>query len=307
MATPNPAAPPLSAAQQQALATVRQRGVQRLLTVPYAAIHIHFHPDWLHAGASVIEHLASSGRYLSQFESGRSNGSYSPQTGGQRWQWEHDGFGGAYDAADVSERPVYGAVDLHAFGHAQPVGYGAAPRFGSAWLQLHAGIAARSSFCDPDSYWHPQHLGVWPQMDWQQLQCLALPDPLDHYVEAQVHGGLLLARDVAALVLDPSFADTPIAAAAQRCDVPLRWHGGYRFSNAMLAPAADYRGAEIADALQDLLQHFGSGLGASRSLSPADLGRAQAQSTGNQRYDAPTLKKAWHCLARFGGQPLGHP
>lgn len=307
MAATEPAVALLSPAQQQALEAVRQRGVQRGPSVPYAAMHIHFHPDWLHGGASVIEHLASSGRYQSQFESGRSNGSYSPHTGGQRWQWEHDWFGGAYDAAPGSERPVYGAVDLLALGASRLVGHGAAPRFGSAWLQLHAGVAARSSFCDPDSYWQPEHIGLWPQMDWQQLQCLALPDPLDHYVEAQIHGSLLLARDVAALVLDPSFADTPIAAAAQRCQVPVHWHGGYLFTNDKLTAAANYRGHEIAEVLQDLLQHFGSGNGSARSLSPADLGRAQAQSSRDGRYDAQSLKKAWHCMARFGRLPVGHP
>lgn len=240
--------------------------------------------------------LASSGRYQSQFESGWSNGSYSPQTGGQRWQWEHDWFAGAYDSSPPGERPVYGAVDLTALGHPRSIGYGAAPRFGSAYLVLHPQLAMRSSFCDPDSYWQPTHIGLWLQMDWQQLQCLALPDPLDHYVEAQIHGGLVLARDVAAIVLDPSLAGSPVAAAAARCGVSVRWHGGYRLTATMLADAAAYRGAEIADALRDMLAQLGNT--EHQCLTPATLGRAQAMHPA--RYDGPTLKKAWHCMARFG-------
>ena len=294
MAATNIDPPRLSPAQQRALQAMQQRGVARSAPAPaLAPIHIHFHPDWRVGGDTVIAHLARSGRYTSQFESGCSNGSYSPALGGQRWQWEHDHFGGAYDDADASERPVYGAVDLSALGYAQPAGHGAAPRFGSAWLALHPAAAARSSFCDPDSYWQPQHLGLWPHMDWQQLHCLALPDPLDHYVEAQIHGGLLLARDVAAIVLDPSFAGTATHAAAQRCGLPVRWHAGYQLTAGMLESAALYRGQPIGYALRDMLAHF-----ATTVLTPFHLGQAQA----SDRYDGQTLKKAWHCMAHLGAQ-----
>nr|WP_307812951.1 DUF3626 domain-containing protein [Micromonospora veneta] len=54
---------------------------------------------------------------------------------------------------------------------------------------------------------------------------------LDDYVEAQIHGELSLARDVAALVVDPSFRDTEegrtLAAVARRHGFPLRWHAGF--------------------------------------------------------------------------------
>ena len=293
---PQPASPALQPAQLQALQAVQSRGASRCGTAPLAPIHIHFHADWLHLGQPVMEQLAASGRYQSQFESGWSNGSYSPLTGGQRWQWEHDWFAGAYDASAPDERPVYGAVDIALLGYASSTGYGAAPRFGSAYLVLHPQLAMRSSFCDPDSYWQPTHMGLWPQMDWQQLQCLALPDPLDHYVEAQVHGGLVLERDVTAIVLDPSLKGSPAAASAARCGVPVLWHGGYRLTSAMLAQAAAYRGTEIADALRDMLAQLGST--EPPCLTPATLGHAQAAHPA--RYDGPTLKKAWHCMARFG-------
>ena len=50
------------------------------------------------------------------------------------------------------------------------------------------------------------------------------------HIEAQVHGGIDLATDVEAIVLDPSFAGTgteqDITTAARRYGFELRWHGG---------------------------------------------------------------------------------
>ena len=309
----------LTPAQQQALAAVLARRLALQIqtpgalaqpqATPYRAIHIHFQPDWLVNGAMVIAHLATSGRYCTQFETGTSNGSYSPAPGGQRWQWEHDWFAAAYDDAPADQRPVYGAVQaslaatsLAATAATPPASYGAAPRFGSAYLQLHPQLAARSSFCDPDSYWQPTHWGHWQHMDWQHLACLALPDPLDHYVEAHVHGGLVLQRDVAAIVLDPSFANTGVADWAARTGVALRFHAGYRLDAQQLPTAAAYRGVEVADALGDMLQRLANaaaGAAPLPHLTPASLGHAQASG----RYGAQVLKKAWHCLAQLGAQP----
>lgn len=290
MPKPSPASF-LTNAQQQALQAVKRRGgpVRERSPAP-SCIHVHFHPDWIVQGQPLLALLSQQGRYQSQFESGSSNGSFSPQPEGERWQWEDQRFAGAYNQAEPSERPVYGAVDLERLGYPSHHGYGAAPRFGSAYLQLHSTATARSSFCDPDSYWQPRHVGLWQQMDWQQLQCLQLADPLDHYVEAQLHGGLLLARDVAAIWLDPCYAESPIAQAAQHCGGALRFHPGYRLNAEHLVQASQYRGAEVAEVLADMLQQAPEG------LTPVDLGEAQA---GN-RYPAALLKKAWHCIAHLG-------
>ena len=289
--------PTLTTAQQQALQAAQRYGGQvREHSPPTTAIHVHFHPDWLVRGTGLLALLCQQGRYQSQFESGSSNGSYSPEPQGERWQWEDQRFAGAYNQATPGERPVYGAVDLEPLGHPGHHGYGAAPRFGSAYLQLHSAATARSSFCDPDSFWHPRHTGLWQQMDWQHLQCLQLADPLDHYVEAQVHGGLLLARDVAAIWLDPCYASSPLAQAVQTCGLVLRFHPGYRLHAGQLAQASLYRGAEVAEVLADMLEH------APGCLTPADVGQAHASG----RYPAPLLKKAWHCLAQLGrAQGLG--
>lgn len=107
-------------------------------------------------------------------------------------------------------------------------------------------------------------------------------DPLDDYIESHVHAGVLLARDVEAIVLDASYRGTPVETAARRLPFPLDWYPGYRLTVTALRRHADYRGPEYAD------------LGT--LLTPRILG--DAARTG--RYDLQDLKMVWHALARFG-------
>lgn len=51
-------------------------------------VTIHFHPDRLVAGTSVLQAIAIDGRYRSQFETGTSSGGLSAHPGGDRWNWE---------------------------------------------------------------------------------------------------------------------------------------------------------------------------------------------------------------------------
>jgi hypothetical protein len=57
---------------------------------------------------------------------------------------------------------------------------------------------------------------------------------LDTQIEAQVHGPINLSRDVELLVADPSFAASATGAVlrelAQRYDIPLHWHCGFRLA-----------------------------------------------------------------------------
>lgn len=108
------------------------------------------------------------------------------------------------------------------------------------------------------------------------------------YVEAQVHGPLLLDRDVEALVLDPSFRDTDVERAASRMPCPMEWHPGFRLAVDDLRRHPDYRGPEYVD--------LGCALARDGHLDPAIIG--EAWRTG--RYDEQALKRGWHCLARFG-------
>lgn len=77
----------------------------------------------------------------------------------------------------------------------------------------------RSTFCFPDSVFEPEHVGgpeALPELCARADQATEL-DHLDEAVEAQVHGPVLLQRDVEAIVLDPCFTGSPVAEAAAAC------------------------------------------------------------------------------------------
>lgn len=74
-------------------------------------IDLHFHPDRVSRGRTVLQHLAADRIYRSQFETGTSNGGHTAHPGGDRWRWEHRIFAGAYDEAPADQRPKYGALN----------------------------------------------------------------------------------------------------------------------------------------------------------------------------------------------------
>ncbi|MBL2973925.1 DUF3626 domain-containing protein, partial [Klebsiella pneumoniae] len=78
--------------------------------------------------------------------------------------------------------------------------------------------------CYPASVFEPQHFGTADHVP--RLITLAeggQSAPLDDYIEAHVHGPVLLARDVEALVLDPSFRGTPLEDLAYKMPCPIEW------------------------------------------------------------------------------------
>ena len=219
-------------------------------------VTLNFHPDRVtRSAATVSAGLLDDGRYRSQWVTGISNGSRSAVAGGERQRFERALFDGSYDVADPAthEFPVYGALDLMRDPH------GGSPRFGSSYLVLAPNVRARTTLCVGDSHLGPRDVGTL-DAPWSLLAGLAeqaasgsLLDRglgvedldrmldgeivagtpsrcLDGYIEAQVHGGVDLATDVEAIVLDPSFAGTnteqDITAAANRYGFELRWHGG---------------------------------------------------------------------------------
>ncbi|MEU4194370.1 DUF3626 domain-containing protein [Kribbella sp. NPDC026611] len=239
------------------------------------SITLHFHPDRLHNGRLVIESMAADGCYFSQFVIGISNGGLTAFPGGARWSWESRLFAGRYDDQPAHTRPVYGAWNHRA----DP--YGGAIRFGSSYLRLRPEAVDRATFCFPDSYRDPQDFGdktLLPHL------CTLADDPalddLDNYVEAHVHGPVNFTTDVEALVLDPSFANTPVHTAAAHLGCPTEFHPGFTATPSDLDPT--YRGPHIITLAKSL----------GPELTPAVLTTA----------DAPPqdLKHLWHCLARFG-------
>lgn len=256
---------------------------------PSFRVTLNFHPDRLVGGSGgtpILEMMARDGRYRSQFETGTSNGGLTAHPGGDRWRWESRIFDGAYDDGHAENRPKYGSLNFR--GRA----IGGSPRFGSAHFRLTAQTLDRTTFCYPDSYEEPEHFGVAARVS--TLVSMAEADDssrdeaLDDYVEAHVHGELLLDRDVEALVLDPSFRGSSIEESADRLGCPVEWHGGFRLSMDEMRLRPDYRGPEFVQ-LGEEIAHNGF-------LDPAIIGNASR--TGN--YDQQSLKRVWHYVARYG-------
>ncbi|MEV0634854.1 DUF3626 domain-containing protein [Streptomyces sp. NPDC050619] len=249
---------------------------------PDLRITLNFHPDRLVRELPILHALAQDGTYHSQFVTGTSNGGLTARPGGDRWRWESRIFGGAYDDAAAHDRPVYGALNFRR----QVVG--AAPRFGSSHFRLSGAALARATFCYPDSAAEPGDFGVAAGMSLIALAETDVQDALNDYIEAQVHAGVALARDVEALVLDASYRGTPVETAARRLPCPVEWHPGYRLTVAELRRHADYRGQEYAD--------LGARIAEDGRIDPRIIG--DAARTG--RYEVQDLKMVWHTLARFG-------
>ena len=248
-----------------------------------ASITINFHPDRLVAdGRSVAVALYEDGMYRSQFESKISNGGLTAFPGGDRDRWEEALFGGAYQAAGVTEaeRPKYGGLNLMNYSD------GACPRFGSCHFRLKPATLERSTFTFGDSVSNPEDRGVIDAFEPVLAALLervaadgnavgrvgvrvpafvdALTDfeeqpgsntllhraqgrALDEYVEAQIRGVLRIAKDVEGIVVDPSYQGTAtgeiLQAMAERYDFPLDWHHGFELS-AEETPD-DFRGPEM--------------------------------------------------------------
>ncbi len=256
-------------------------------------ITLNFHPDRAARGVHILHAMAHEGHYLSQFETGTSNGGLSAHPGGARWRWEQSIVGGAYDDAPATERPKYGALDHRR----RPLG--GAPRFGSAHVRLREHMLDRATFCFPDSAMSPTHFATAHRFD---LLSLALAhdealcqdpddeerDPLDGYVEAQVHGPVSLADDVEALIMDPCYRGTDIEEKAHGLGLPLEWHEGRVLT------------------VEELERHFGYrepepvrvGLDVARDGSIDALVIGEAVLAG--RHEWQTLKQLWHLTAQWG-------
>ncbi|WP_433797021.1 DUF3626 domain-containing protein [Actinoplanes sp. CA-252034] len=270
--------------------------------VPDAPITVNFHPDRLLAdGRDVAQHLADDRVYRTQYETGISNGGL----GGDRPAWERRMFG------DCGTRPVYGALNLA--GHPD----GAAPRFGSCHLILRPHVRDRATYSLGDSVTLPQivgtattftavregllaqvtrtgqALGVTATSPQQWLAALAAPRAhagrtLDDYVEAQIHGGVTLGDDVAALVADPSFRGTATETRLQALGPPIRWHPGFRL-DADAFPA-DLRGPQIPPLARAIARRYREPV-----LDAAILGRAARDGD-----DPQLVKYLWHILVMRG-------
>ena len=227
----------------------------------------HFHPDHIDQnGSTVAASLLASGKIMSQFESGISNGRVDTSQGGFRDTLEARLFGEDY-VKFIQGRPEmrvkYGALSLIGSNN------GPAPRFGSCYFVFKQEVMKRSTFCYGDSYNAPDELGLegmWevilsklfndsydqdgvlgmkllrpPELYERMKKVLEGPvgnnwsfpalSNLNSYIEAQIHGPLTLEQDVEAIVIDPSFQNTDVFAAmkqiADKYNVKMVMHHGY--------------------------------------------------------------------------------
>jgi hypothetical protein len=256
---------------------------------PAVRVTLNFHPDRPYGGLTVLEAMARDGTYRSQFETGTSNGGLTAYPGGDRWGWESRIFGTAYDEAPPADRPKYGSLNF------RRRTTGGSPRFGSAHLRLRPATLSRTTFCYPDSFLEPADFGVAAAMSLIGLAEADDQDYLDDYIEAHVHGPIVLSDDVEAVVLDPCFRDTPVERAAVQLGCPVEWHGGFRLSVSELRRHPDYRGPEFVE--------LGTALAIDGNLDPRVIGAAAR--TGE--HDDQALKRVWHYVARYGSPDWATP
>ena len=248
---------------------------------------LHFHPDVPYADGTVLGSIAADGHYRSQFVTGVSNGGLTARPDGDRWRWEQRMFAGAYDVAPATVRPVYGSLD----DRRSP--YGGSPRFGSSYFQLDPQALDRVTFCFPDSVLDPTDVGTADRMGLLPLLAECDLDDIDRYVEAQVHGGVSIDRDVSTLVLDPSYRGSPIERLARGLPCELRWHSGYRAGVELIRGHPAFRGGDIVAAAE--------AIAVDGELTPSRIGDARREGV----FDLQTVKQVWHYLARFGRRDPG--
>lgn len=249
---------------------------------PTLRVTLNFHPDHLADGRPILYTLAEDNVYHSTFVTGTSDGGLTSSQGTDRWRWESRMFGGAYDDAPDDERPIYGGLNYRRWS------VGAAPRFGSAHFRLGGGVLARTSFCYPDSAEEPCDVGVAQRMPLIPVAERSDRDLLDDYIEAHVHGGVRIDRDVEALVLDPCYRGTFVESVARRLPCALEWHEGFRLQVSELRRHPGYRGRAYVELGEQLAEHGW--------ITPRVIGDASR----SERCDEEALKYLWHYLARFG-------
>jgi Protein of unknown function (DUF3626) len=310
-------------------------------------VTLNFHPDRLRPdGVTVAEGLLHDGLYRSQFATGVTNGSPTAFPGGERDRWEERLFGRAYHenntGATSHERPKYGAFNV--MSHAD----GGSPRFGSCYFELSRGTLPRCTFTWGDSHQGPEHVGTIACFEpvlaaWLEaveatgsaLGLMNLDAPklvsrlgtseslrrsgtgrppgraLDEYIEAQVHGPLVLARDVEALVIDPAFDGTQtgehLATIASRYGITLRRHAGF-----VLHPSevpSDFRGPRmppLAERISDGAEIDAATLGQATQSLIREPTKWQDWGTAAETWQH--IKQLWHVLVRFGRErKTSHP
>jgi hypothetical protein len=177
-------------------------------------------PIAVHFPIQAIDAVSSSGRLKNQFETKRSGGDYDPA---RRVSVERSLFGIPRETEE-EQRPVYGALHYkmalsHPSWHIGPT-----DGYGNMWFELHPHVKDRTTYTNGDSFgsFHaiPPHL-VGHHGDINK-----------RYLEAQIHGGVYLDKDVKAIHARGSYSFPEdnedivrkVKALAQKYNIPAYFH-----------------------------------------------------------------------------------
>ncbi|KAL7920376.1 hypothetical protein ACQKWADRAFT_328823 [Trichoderma austrokoningii] len=238
---------------------------------------------------------------------------------------------------DPALRPKYGALDLVRSSD------GPAPRFGSCHFLLRPEVLLRSTFAYGGSQAAPKDVGTVDEFDailaalleecfirdtalgienvrpkemLELIKGLSKSSPaeanykrlpsrnLDHLIEAQIHGDVLLSRDVEALVVDPSFflrGDTGplLKTLSETYRFPLFSH--HTFEMPAESCPDDFRGPTMPSlatrvAYKGTVDVQAIGEGVKDFMSDAE----QWADRGTVAEVLQELKLLWHVLVRYG-------
>lgn len=281
--------------QDRTLSEYQQRAINHVASRSFGdplghelRVTVNFYPELVVAGSTVLATMVREGMYRNQFETGVTAGDPSAHHGGGRWLWESQVFGGAYDEAPFDQRPKYGSLNF------RRRTTGGAPRFGPVHLRLKRETIFRTTFCYPDSAFQPVDFGVASRINLVHVarEAAVSPRRLDEdyidYIEAHLHGALVLERDVEAIVLDPCYAGTDVERLARDLPCRVEWHGGFTLDARLLPRFQAYREAKYAE--------LGAALARDGQLDAKVIGDALMAG----EHDTQTLKRVWHYVAWFG-------
>ncbi|MCP5041483.1 MAG: DUF3626 domain-containing protein, partial [bacterium] len=123
------------------------------------------------------------------------------------------------------------------------------------------------------------------------------------YIEAQIHGGIDLARDVHAVVLDPSFRHTDVErdleAAAERDGFEVGWNEGSAVHPEEIP--AGFRGSDVASLARRTVRADGLVDAAAIGRALADVPFTPPSMAGDpEASPRQQYKKLWHCCLKYG-------
>ena len=127
---------------------------------------------------------------------------------------------------------------------------------------------------------------------------------MDSGIEAQVHGPVMLNRDVDILVGDPAFAGTRIGQRlndlADKYGIELQWHCGFRLPNRDVPD--DFRGPAIPSLAQHIagMDGFVDAEVIGRAAASLHHNREQWRELGDYLDVLRTFRQLWHVVVHFG-------